>query len=336
MSNKIELNSDLLNWLLDASSPDVRYLTLRDLLDYPEDHDDLRQAREDAYQSGAIATVLNFMAEDGYWFKPGAGYSPKYKSTAWSIILLAQLGASVKHDPRLALACEYLLDHSLTKHGQFTMQGTPSSTIDCLQGNLCAALLDLGVEDPRLSQSFEWMARSITGEGIAPATNKEARLRYYPSGNSGPRFACGWNNNQACAWGAIKTMLAFSKLPLDQRTSLINQAIQIGAEFLLSRNPALADYPTKDDSKPSGKWWKLGFPVFYVTDVLQNIEALIALGYGADARLSDALDLIRAKQDNKGRWPIENTYTTWVDFGPLKHPNKWVTLRVLRTLREVA
>ena len=46
--------------------------------------------------------------------------------------------------------------------------GAPSGTIDCLQGNLCWALLELGCDDPRLDGAFDWMARTVTGEGMAP------------------------------------------------------------------------------------------------------------------------------------------------------------------------
>lgn len=36
-------------------------------------------------------------------------------------------------------------------------------------------------------------------------------------------------------------------------------------------------------------------------------------------------------------WLLEYDYTgkTWVDFGPKKQPNKWVTLRALRVLNMV-
>lgn len=58
-------------------------------------------------------------------------------------------------------------------------------------------------------------------------------------------------------------------------------------------------------NKPSGNWWKFGFPVFYVTDLLQLAEALVNLGYGQDPRLAGTLDLIRSKQDANGRWALE-------------------------------
>jgi hypothetical protein len=75
--------------------------------------------------------------------------------------------------------------------------------------------------------------------------------------------------------------------------------------------------------------------VFYITDLLQNVEALVGLGYGKDPRLGRALKIIRDKQDGQGRWPMEYDYTgkTWVDFGVKKQPNKWITLRALRSLQ---
>jgi hypothetical protein len=130
-------------------------------------------------------------------------------------------------------------------------------------------------------------------------------------------------------------MLAFSKWPQERRTSLIQRAIQQGVEFFLGTDPARAEYPSGWAPKPSGNWWKFGFPVFYVTDLLQNVDALVQLGHGKDPRLAGALKIIREKQDAQGRWALEYDYTgkTWVDFGAKKQPNKWVTLRALRVLK---
>ena len=71
--------------------------------------------------------------------------------------------------------------------------------------------------------------------------------------------------------------------------------------------------------------------------LLMGLEALVALGYGHDPRLSRSLALIREKQDGNGRWSLEYDYAgkTWVDFGAKKQPNKWVTLRALRVLKAV-
>lgn len=336
MSWQNQLKGDSLSWLLESSSPEVRYLALRDLLDRPAADSDLRAARKAAHQKGPIATILNKMDKEGYWVEPGPGYNPKYRSTVWSVILLAQLGASQEEDERIAKACGYLLDHGLAAGGQFTASGAPSGTADCMQGNLLWALLELGFDDPRLEKAIDWMARSVTGEGIAPVEDRKAEVRYY-AGKCGPTFACGSNNKLPCAWGAVKVMLALGRLPKKKQPPLIKRAIQRGADFLFSVDPADATYPAGFSSKPSGNWWKFGFPIFYVTDLLQVVEALTASGYGNDLRLARSIELVREKQDADGRWALEYDYTgkTWVDFGPKKKPNKWVTLRALKVLKAV-
>lgn len=334
MTWQTELKKDPLPWLLDPAVPGVRYLTLRDLLDLPSDDPVLAAARTAAHVNGPIAEVLTQMNPEGYWVEPGPGYNPKYRSTVWAIILLAQLGARIEADERIAIACNYLLDHALAPGGQFASATAPAGTVDCLQGNLCWSLLELGCEDPRLEKAFEWMARTVTGEGIAPLSDKSAPVRYY-AGKCGPLFACGANNKLSCAWGGAKVMLAFSRLPVDRRTPLIQSAIRQGVEFFLEVDPATANYPNGWASKPSGNWWKFGFPVFYITDILQIVEALAALGYGSDPRLANALKLVRDKQDEAGRWALEYHYAgkTWVNFGAPKQPNPWVTLRALRALK---
>jgi len=337
MSWQEQLNGDSLSWLLEHDEPGVRYLAMRDLLGLPADGVDVITAQELAHNEGPISIILDEMDDSGYWVEAGPGYNPKYRSTVWSIILLAQLGASVQLDERIERACHYLLDNALTENGQFTASGTPSGTVDCLQGNLCTAMLELGFSDPRLEKAFEWMARSVTGEGVAPMKDKKAPLRYY-SGKRGPDFVCGANNKLPCAWGAVKVMLAFGKLSLKQRTRLIENAIQKGVDFLLGIDPAEATYPTGWSNKPSGNWWKFGFPVFYITDLLQNVEALVRLGYGNDLRLSNALNIIREKQDENGRWALEYDYSgkMWCDFGKKKEANKWVTFRALWVLKHTS
>lgn len=336
MSWQNVLKGNSLEWLLEPEDPGVRYLALRDLCDLPVHDPALQAASRLAHSKGPIATVLAEMNPSGFWSEPGPGYRPKYRSTVWSIITLAQLGASIEGDERIQRACEYLVDNALTENGQFSTSGTPSTTIDCLQGNMCWALRELGYDDPRLEIAFEWMARTVTGEGIAPKEEKHALVRYYAY-QCGPNFACGANYEQSCAWGAAKVMGAFGALPKDRRTPLINRAIQVGVDFLLSTDPARAGYPSGYSEKPSGNWRKFGFPVFYVTDFLQIVEVLVRLGYGRDPRLVNALQAIKDKGDRDGRWNLEYSYTgkTWIDFGAKKAPNKWITLRVLRVLKAV-
>ena len=315
--------SKALPWLLEEDGSGVRYLALKELVGLPRDNTELLQARQVAYTKGQISRILKHVEPEGFWNKPGGGYSPKYFSTVWSLILLSQLGASVNDDKRIAQSCRYYLDHAYSKDGSISYNGTPSGTIDCLQGNMCAALTDLGYQDQRLTDTFEWMARSVTGG-----------VKYYAY-KCGPNFACGANGKKPCAWGAAKVLLALGKIPKSKRSQTVNRAIKAGVDFLFSVDPVTAKYPTTNDEKPNSSWWKLGFPTFYCTDLLQLAEALTSVGCGHDPRLKNVLDFIMSKQDDSERWKLEHEYTkkTWGEFGKKGEPSKWVTYRVLKLLK---
>lgn len=334
------LNNDPTPWLLevDTENPGVRNFMLREILARPEEDPEVFSAQQAVMTEGPVPVILDAQAPEGYWVKPGPGYNPKYRSTVWQVSFLAQLGADGT-DPRIRAGCAYILNNARSKHGGVSATATPAGMIHCLQGNLCAALIDLGwLGDERLDEALDWLARSITGEGIAPAEDRTSPVRYLRSANSAPGFVCSANNQLPCAWGAVKALLALSKVPGDARTPIMQRAIETGQEFLLGSDPAVADYPMGYSTKPNRSWFKFGYPVFYVTDILQNLEVLTALNLGSDIRLSTALELLLSKQDTHGRWKMDYTYNgkTWVDIEKKGLPSKWVTLRALRVLKRAS
>ncbi len=119
----------------------------------------------------------------------------------------------------------------------------------------------------------------------------------------------------------------------------VDRAIEASVDFLLSRDPAIADYPMGyGNTKPSGSWFRLGFPSGYVSDVLQVLEALAEAGAGRDPRLAHAVDWLVAQQDDHGRWANRYAYAgkMVVDIDVPGAPSRWVTLRACRVLRAVS
>jgi hypothetical protein len=258
------LKGDPLPWLLEEETPAVRHLALRRLLDRPEDAPGARQARAAAMQSDPIASILATQQPEGFWVKPGPGYTPKYRGTVWQLTFLGQMGADGT-DARVQAACDYVLSHSQARTGGFaSWEGgsrpeappPPSLVIHCLNGNLLRALIGFGrLADERVQRSIDWQARSITGEDFSS---------YYLSGTSGPGFCCSVNEQLPCAWGAIKGLLALARIPAEQRDPHVQRAIEQGAAFLLSCDPATAAYPAGwGNLEPSPNWFRLGFPLGY-------------------------------------------------------------------------
>jgi hypothetical protein len=104
-------------------------------------------------------------------------------------------------------------------------------------------------------------------------------------------------------------------------------------DFLLSYDVARAEYPYKE--RINSSWFKFGYPLGYVTDVLLNLEALAEAGCGDDPRLEEAVELTLSKQDEAGHWKLEYGYKSkmWADIEKKGRPSKWVTLRATRVLK---
>jgi hypothetical protein len=328
------VRADPRSWLLSDEHPAVRAATMRRLLHEPASAPEVQRALTAAMNADPIKAILAAQDPAGWWVKPGAGYSPKYRSTVWQVILLDQLGADPAH-PQIGRACDYVLDRCQSSGGGFAASGVgretrppPSAAIHCLNGNLLRALIGFGrLDDPRVQAAIDWAARAITGEKMP---------RWYASGTSGPGFACAANEHQPCAWGAVKELSALARVPHGRRTPLVRHAINDGTAFLFSRDPATADYPMGwGNTKPNGSWFKLGFPIGYVADVLQTLEVLAELGHGRDQRLARALAWVEAGQNAQGRWANRYAYNgkTWIDIERQGQPSKWVTLRACSVLR---
>ncbi len=312
-----------LDWLLEAdqANPGVRLLALRDLLGRPDDDPQIVSAQSAVMRSGPVPIILDAQYPAGYWVKPGPGYSPKYRSTLWQIIFLAQLGADGR-DERIRRAVEHVCTHAQTEAGAFSCNGRRDGIVPCLWGNLVRSLFDLGYgSDERVARAVDGLARSITGDGYDA---------YAGSPLQGPGFVCAINDGLPCAWGAIRALRALNRVPTDRRSAVVLAAIAACTAFLLGHDIARAAYPPVERISPH--WFEFGYPLGYTADVLLNLEALVEAGCGSDPRLDEARALVRSRQDARGRWRMELSYNgrMWANVEKRGKPSKWVTLRALR------
>jgi hypothetical protein len=327
-------DGSVVDWLLDPADPAVRHATLRELLGRPATDPDAVDSQRRAMRCDPIAAILRAQEPEGWWEKPGPGYATKYRGTVWQLIFLDQLRADGS-DERIRRAGAYVLDHTQAASGGFGASGVsgggrppPSSVIHCLDGNLIHALIGFGwLGDPALDRAIEWQARAITGDGLA---------RWYATGTSGPGFACAANEGLPCAWGAVKAVGGLLRVPPARRSVLVQRAIDAGLDFLLSHDPRDADYPMGwGNTRPSGSWFRLGFPSGYVADVLDELEVLTAAGHARDPRLARAFAWLVEQRDPTGRWVNRRAWTgkTWGSIERQGRPSKWITLRAMSVLR---
>ena len=327
---KTVLKADSTNWLLEEENHSVRYFALKDIFDKPEDDKLVQDARREIMRSGLVSGILQKQQETEYIRAYPRFYTNKYKGLVWSLIVLAELGAEAI--PQIKEQCEYILNNSQEpRDGGFSQNiavrtggGRITEVIPCLTGNMVWSLIRFGyLDDPRLQRGIDWITRFMRyNDGI----ENDPQIPPYN------HYEMCWGAH-TCHMGVVKVLKALSVIPMGKRTKEVNDTIQKSVEFLLIHHIYKRSHNLNKTSKPG--WLKFGFPLMYQTDVLEILDILTGLGI-VDSRMDESINVIRAKQDDMGRWIAENTYNSDRLLIPIEQQgeqSKWLTLRAMRVLK---
>ena len=327
---KSVLKTDPTDWLLEEENPSVRYFTLVDILGEPPDAPEVKTARRIIMETGTVPGILAKQQEGGYWGNPEDFYvRGKYRGTVWQLIILAELAAD-SEDPRIRKTCEFILENSRDRQsGGFSTRGTevdggnPGALIPCLTGNMVWSLIRFGyLEDPRVWQGIDWIT---TYQRFDDADDEAPRDWPYD------RYKNCWGKH-TCHMGVVKALRALAEIPPDRRTEAVKSTIKDGAEYLLRHHVHKRSHDLKQIANP--RWLKFGFPLLWQIDVLEIMGVLLKLGY-REPRMQEAVELVISKQDEQGRWLLENTFNGrfLASIERKDRPSKWVTLNALRVLK---
>src|SRR3989454_71286 len=153
-----------LDWLLEEDQPSVRYLTLTQLLGRPLDDSEVVGARDMIARKGWAQEILAKQDRAGWWVSGESLYQPKYLSTNWMLLILADLGLS-KADPRIEKACDRWIEGYARDDGGFAMEGSKKGHL-CTTGNATRALVQFGYADhPAVRGAFEWLVKNRDKNG---------------------------------------------------------------------------------------------------------------------------------------------------------------------------
>ena len=327
---KSQLRRDPTDWLLGEDNPSVRYFTLVDLCDKPLDDPDVRQARMEIMERGAVPEILSLQSDPEYIAKYPRFYTYKYRGLVWQLIILAELGAA--DHPAIPEQCEYLLGHAQERTAGGFAQNTAarsgggrlSEVIPCLSGNMVWSLIRFGyLDDLRVQRGIDWLTTHMRfNDGIESLPQVDPYARYE---------MC-WGKH-TCHMGVVKGLKALAAIPQDRRTPEVERTIEAAAEFMLQHHIYRRSHDLRRMSKPG--WRKLSFPLMYQTDMLEILDILTALGI-KDPRMNDAVSVVLGKQNEHGRWVCGNSYINERILVPLEslgQESKWLTLRAMRMLR---
>jgi len=324
------LNSDPIEWLLEEDNPSVRYFTLTDILDKPEEDSNVRRAKKNIMKVGVVPKILAKQNKGGYWESANNFYvNTKYKGTVWSLIILAELLAD-KNNEKIKKACEFILKYSQDREsGGFSYRGSEKNGGDhdkilpCLTGNMLWSLIRFGyLEDPRIQQAINWI---LTYQRFDDAIKQNPKGWPYEK-----RENC-WGKH-TCHMGVVKNLKALAEIPEDKRSEKIKKKIEQAVEFILSHHIYKKSHNLNEVAKP--EWLQFGFPLIWKIDPLEILDILTRLGY-KDNRMQEAINLVISKRNEKGRWILEKTFNGRVQANIEKKnkESKWITLFALRVLK---
>ena len=300
-------DQDFVNWLLEAETPSIRYLTLRDLLGKPESSKDVLSARSNMQEEGPIPVIQAGQTEAGNWSGEHSYYTPKFTSTHWSMLLLTELAADGSTE-RMRNGVNFMLENTRKELAEKMEKQQGGWT--CFYGNILRYALYCGSErDART----ERIINDLVFDGL--------------EGD----WCCPYNDNRPCAWGAARALWGLAAIPEEARSVNVKETIQSGLQFILEKYSLVsADYPVPHGGKVHPIWSRLNFPLFYQTDILFVLRVVAKLDAIEHPGAQPALAWLESRRGKNGRWRGASPYKqrTWRVLGSRLEINRWVSLQV--------
>ena len=304
-----------IRWLLD-SDPSIRWQVMRDLTDASPD--EVAAERSRVSTEGWGARILSQQSAGGRW--GGAAWNRGWNSTMHALWLLRQLGldpASAEARRAVALVREHV-----------TWQGCgPDECADnpffvgevepCINGQVATA-------GAYFAQDVRGIVERLLGEQL-------------PDG--------GWNCDaeNGSTRSSFNTTICVLEAVLEYERALgatpeVTAARLRGQEYVLDRRlfrRKTTGEVIERDRKGGATWTRFAFPTWWHYDVLRGLDYLRSAGVTPDARVDEAIALVKSKCDDDGRWPLEACFpgVTLVEMDESEgRPSRWNTLRALRVL----
>ena len=296
----------VIDWLLDAD-PAIRWQVMRDLTGAPADAIAAERAR--VASEGWGPRLLDQQRPDGQW---GDGVStPFWWSNMYTLLYVRDMGV----DPtsaRARAAIDRVRSH-VTWGPEFGNSPFFEGEVEpCINGRVVGLGAYFGERSDRLVDR-------LLGEQLEDGGwNCEAER-----GSVRSSF-----HTTICV---LEGLLAFERA--FGADSVVTAARARAEEYLLERR--LLRRLSSGDVIDTA-WTRFAFPPLWHYDVLRGLDYLRAAGARPDARVDEAVAIVRDRRQDDGRWRLDVRHpdTLYQELaGVVGEPNRWITLRALRVLR---
>jgi len=304
-----------LDRLLDVD-PAIRWQAMRDLTDAPADQ--IARERARVATEGWGARLLSLRQDDGLWH---TSTSDSEWPSLLALLMLRDMGLDASsEEARKAIG---LVRNNARWHSRGPWHGTPlfaGEVEPCINGRVVTVGAYFGVDVTSIVERL--LSEQMTDGG--------------------------WNCEQenGSTRGSFHTTINVLEGLLEHERATggsaeVTAALQRGHEYLLERR-MLRRLSSGELIEPA--FTLFSYPTGWHYDALRGLDHLRAAGVTPDARVAEAIDLVRSKRDAEGPWPLENPHESELvdarvrdlDFDMDEREgraSRWNTLRAMRVLR---
>lgn len=276
---------------------------MRDLTNEPVDVVAAERSRVES--EGWGRALLDRQAPQGWWAQPDEGWM----ITMDALTLLRELGldpSSAGARDAIARVKANLKFESLGNRPYFD-----GETEACINGAILAAGSYFG-------ERCDTIVDRLLGEQLADGGwNCDAPPSTRSSFNSTIRVLEGLLEYER-AWGA---------------NAAVTAARVKAHEYLLERRMFRR---LSNGEIVNRKWMRFTFPTMWHYDVLRGMEYLRSAGVEPDDRVAEAVEVVKARRHQNGRWPMNHLHRDRLGFAlepETGRASRWITLRAMRVLK---
>lgn len=307
----------IIPWLLEGD-PAIRWQVLRDLEGASERT--VERERQRIARDGWGERLLAKQNGKGTWAatKSADGlYTPKWISTTYTMLLLRDFGLPPTSS-EVREACKQLLERGFQPDGGInygTWARWTRRSETCITGMVLSILSYFEHDDPRVDMVAEHLLEQQMTDG-------------------------GWNCRReagATHSSMHTTISALEGLHLYEQwrgrgLRAVRAAQRRGREFLLAHRLFRSD---RTGAVIKSEFTRLTFPPRWHYDILRALDYFQAVGAPRDERLAEAVDVLRERRLDDGRWPLQYRYAgkAYFEMERVGAPSRWNTLRALRVLK---
>ena len=300
----------MMEWLL-KGDPAIRWQVMRDL--EGKSVEEVQRERARVARAGWGRRLLALQGADGQW--GGGLYTPKWTSTTYTLLLLREMGLT-SEDRKARTGALLLLEAGVYRDGgiNFWLPRRRCSET-CATGMVLGIASRFVPDDDRIERLAQHLLEQQMTDG-------------------------GWNcqRPRGATHSSLHTTLNVLEGVLEYEgaggklAAQTRQARERAHEFLF-RHRMFRSHRTGEviDEKMT----RFSFPPQWHYDVLRGLDYLQAARAPLDARLEEAIELVRKRGGADGKWPLQNYHRGRYHFTMEEpgEPSRWNTLRAMRVLR---